>query len=602
MTNPNRSWEGLPSFSQALYNDTYFLPNETYDGWVRRVTISYANDEAHAQRMESYIRNYWFHPSTPPSSNAGTDRGLPISCFTKKVYDDKPSIFQNYNEAFNLGAYGGGIGSDWSEVREVNHAVGKHGGVSSGIVPFMGVSDRSTLAISQGGLRRASEAVYLDVSHPEIMEFIELRKPTGDQNRRAPNLHHGIVISDAFMKAVIYERSWDLISPKDNTVVETVEAKDLWEAILQVRATLKGEPYLLFIDTVNKLSPLEYKAENISVVTSNLCTEIMLRTDEKHSGVCCLASINLEFWDEYQDIFEQFIADCSDYLDNILQDFIDRTEGLSGFERARAGAIDERSIGLGVMGLHSLFQSKMIPWESAIAKGLNMKIFKQIKAAADKHNIETPEVCPLAQRTGSRKRNTHVTATAPTMSISALCRVTSSGIEPWITNAFTKKAKQGAFPIKNRYLDKIITEAAKENYAIDSDNPRQGMLDTEWYEAQWVSIKKNNGSIQHLGWLDQHTKDVFKTAFEIDQRWVIEFAGDRSPEIDQGQSLNIFIPGGSHVQYISDIHILGWKKGVKSLYYLRSTAVTRASTGSSERKEIQVKEVDMMADTCIGCG
>lgn len=603
----DRGWEGLLDFSKALYRDTYFLPNEDYAGWLNRVARAYQNDEAHGTRMMSYISNYWFHPSTPPSSNAGTDRGLPISCFTKKVFDDKQSIFQNYNEAFNLGAYGGGIGSDWSPVREINHPVGKHGGESSGLIPFMGISDRSTLAISQGGLRRASEAVYLHISHPEIEEFIDLRKPTGDQNRRAQNLHHAVVIPDDFMAAVIWDRDWNLISPKDGSIVKTVRAKHLWEQLMEVRATLKGEPYLMFVDTVNELAPEEYKHENIEVSTSNLCTEITLRTDDTHSGVCCLGSINLEYWDEYQDTFDQFIADCSDYLDNILQDFIDRTEGLPGFERARAGAIDERSIGLGVMGFHSLLQSKMIPWESPMAKGLNLKIFSDIEKSADYHNLHVDAECPMAIRQGSRKRNIHVTAIAPTMSISSLCNVTSSGIEPWVANAFTKKVNQGSFTVKNKYLAKVILSHADSLYQArqhggDDFDPTTA---NGWIQEQWQSIKKANGSVQHLDWMPQDIKDVFKTAFEIDQKWVIEFAGDRSPLVDQGQSLNIFIPGGSHVQYISDLHILAWKKKVKSLYYLRSTAVERASTSSNERKTIQTQEVsmdDLTSDSCIGCG
>lgn len=592
----SRGWAGLHPMSKALYEETYFLPNEDYPQWLERVSTAYQNDVEHGQRMASYIKNYWFHPSTPPSSNAGTDRGLPISCFTKTVQDTKQSIFQNYNESFNLGAFGGGIGSDWSSVREVNHAVGKHGGTSSGIIPFFGVSDRSTLAISQGGLRRASEAVYLDISHPEIEEFIELRKPTGDQNRRSPNLHHGVVISDNFMNSVIYDKAWDLISPKDGSVVKTVRAKHLWEKLLEVRTTLKGEPYLLFIDTVNDMAPEEYKHEKIEVSTSNLCTEITLRTDDTHSGVCCLGSINLEYWDEYQPNFDTFIADCSDFLDNVLQDFINRTEGLSGFERARAGAIDERSIGLGVMGFHSLLQSKMIPFDSPMAKGLNMKIFSAIKESADRHNIECEDDCPMSFRQAQTndavfKRNIHVTAIAPTMSISSLSNVTSSGIEPWVTNAFTKKVKQGSFAITNKYLKSII-----EEYKHEINAP------IGWYDEQWTSIKKNNGSVQHLEWMDENTKAVFKTAFEIDQRWIIELAGDRQPFIDQAQSLNLFIPGGSHVQYISDLHILAWKKKLKSLYYLRSTALNRASTSSEDRKIIQTQEVDMMSDTCIGCG
>jgi ribonucleoside-diphosphate reductase alpha chain len=588
---PNRGWEGLPPFSKALYKATYFLPSEVYSGWVYRVASAYQNDNAHGLRMASYISNHWFHPSTPPSSNAGTDRGLPISCFTKSVTDDKPSIFGNYNEAFNLGAYGGGIGTDWSQVREVNHKVGSHGGKSSGLIPFLGVSDRATLAISQGGLRRASEAAYLRIDHPEIEEFIDVRKPTGDSNRRTPNLHHGVVITDTFMKCVIAGTTWSLISPKDGTVVKVVDARELWAKLLEVRVTLKGEPYLLFIDTVNEMSPAEYKAEDVKVTTSNLCSEVVLRTDEKHSGVCCLGSINLEYWEEYQNCFDQFIADCTDYLDNILQDFIDRTEGLPGFERARAGAIDERSIGLGVMGFHSLLQSKMIPWESPMAKGLNLRVFKQIKDSADLHNrVSDYFACPMSLRSseGTYKRNTHITAIAPTMSISSLCGVTSSGVEPWVTNAFTKKVSQGSFAVVNKYLDSIIMT---HGYGLVTGNE---IWKAEWIKEQWASIKKNNGSVQHLDWMDENTKAVFKTAFEIDQRWIIEFAGDRQPFIDQSQSINLFILGNSHVQYISDLHILAWKRKLKSLYYLRSSAVNTASTTSTERKQIEPEE-------CLSC-
>lgn len=585
----SRDWNTLPAFSQALYKETYFLPGESYDAWLDRVSSAYQNDEAHGIRMRSYIQNLHFHPSTPISSNAGTDRGLPISCFTKSVADNKPSIFQNYNEAFNLGAYGGGIGTDWSQVRSVNEPVGTHGGKSSGLIPFLGISDRSTLTISQGGLRRASEATYLDISHPEIEEFIDIRKETGDSSRRTPNLHHGIVISDAFMHCMISDGTWSLISPKSGEVIRTVSARKLWSQILEARITT-GEPYLLFIDTVNDLAPAEYKQENIHVTTSNLCTEITLRTDDKHSGVCCLGSINLEYWDEYQYCFDQFIADCCDYLDNVLQDFIDRTEGLAGFERARAGAIDERSIGLGVMGFHSLLQSKLIPCESAMAKGLNLKIFKQIKDSADYHNLYSDTECPMSVRQGSRKRNIHVTAIAPTMSISSLCGVTSSGIEPWVTNAFTKKVKQGSFAIKNKYLEQWMREYIYSTFTKD-------MRDADVYlQEQWDSIKKNSGSVQHLDWMPQDIKDVFKTAFELDQRWLLELAGDRSPLIDQGQSLNIFIPAGSSVQYISDLHILAWKKKIKSLYYVRSTAGVSASTTSGERKQIQIEP-----EECLAC-
>ncbi len=391
------------------------------------------------------------------------------------------------------------------------------------------------------------------------------------------------------MQCVINGNDYNLISPKTGLTVKSVSARKLWTQILEARITT-GEPYIMFEDTVNDLAPDEYKQENIHVTTSNLCTEITLRTDSDHSGVCCLGSINLEYWDEYQHCFDQFIADCSDYLDNVLQSFIDLTIDLPGFERARAGAIDERSIGLGVMGFHSLLQSKLIPWESPMAKGLNLKIFQQIKDSADKHNSDVVGVSkstPMPTRNGTWRRNIHVTAIAPTMSISSLCGVTSSGIEPWVTNAFTKKVKQGSFAIRNKYLDAYITDF----YSRVSNHP-----EVEVAKA-WELIKKNNGSVLGLG-LDCMTpaiEDVFKTAFELDQRYLIELAGDRSPLIDQGQSLNLFIPAGSSVQYISDLHILAWKKKIKSLYYVRSSAGVSASTTSGDRKQI------IQPEECLSC-
>lgn len=342
---PNRSWNGLPDISKALYKDTYFLPNEDYDGWITRIAGSYANDIHHAGRIACYIRNYWFHPSTPISSNGGTDRGLPISCYVGSVGDSKEDIFSSWNESCWLGSHGGGVGKEWSSVREMNAPVGKFGGTSSGIIPFMKVNGSLCTAISQGGIRRYSEANYLDISHPEIEEFLEIRKPTGDQNRKALELHHGVVISDAFMNAVITGSKWDLISPHSKSVVKSVSARTLWTKLLEMRSTT-GEPYIVFSDTANRLAPLEYKALDLDIKLSNLCTEIMLHTSPDKTNVCCLASLNLEFWDEYETNLDTIIADCTDFLDNVLQDFIDRTENKQGFEKARNAAIEERALGL----------------------------------------------------------------------------------------------------------------------------------------------------------------------------------------------------------------------------------------------------------------
>lgn len=592
-----RGWEGLPQMSKYMYQDTYFLPDEDYNSWVYRMATAYSNDTEQAKRITSYIKNYWFHPSTPISANGGTDRGLPISCFVGDVQDSKEGIFDAWTESSWLGAMGGGVGRVWSEVREMGAPVGSHGGKSSGIIPFMCVDGTLTRAISQGGLRRFSQADYLHISHPEIVEFLDIRKETGDQNRRDQDLHHGVVISDAFMNAVVDGLTWDLVSPMDKKVKETVDARELWAHILEQRVTT-GEPYLMFEDTVNRLKPDEYVTEDLAIKLSNLCTEIMLNTSDTKTNVCCLASLNLEYYDEYKDDIQQVVADTTDFLDNVLQDFIDRTEGKPGFEKARNAAIDERAIGLGVMGFHSYLQSKMIPFESPMAKGLNMQIFKAIRYASDAHQQAitkmsgTGKRCPMSVRCHTARRNIVTLAIAPTMSISNLCNLASSGIEPWITNAFSKKLKQGTFAIRNRYLEKYI-----KDYAVQ--HSPSSYID-QWIEEEWQSIKKYDGSVQHLVWMSDHAKDVFKTAFEIDQRWVIEHAADRTEYIDQGQSVNIFVPGNSHVQYVSDLHMLAWKRGVKSLYYMRSTNPNRAVASANDRKTIGTT-ADLMEDSCLAC-
>ena len=590
----NRGWNNLDSFAKALFKDTYFLPNEDYSEWITRISTAFQNDKAHGERIATYIYNYWGMGSTPISSNGGTNRGLPIACYVGTIGDTKEYIFDSWRESAELGSKGGGEGEDWSNVREIFADVGKFGGKSSGIIPFACVDGILSSAISQGGIRRFSKADYLHISHPEIEEFIDIRKPTGDQSRRAPDIHHAIIITDKFMNAVILDNQWDLISPHTDTIIKTVEARKLWIQILDVRATLKGEPYLLFIDNVNKYNPSEYIKDSRLVRTSQLCIEIMLTTDKDRGNICALASVNAEYYNEWKNIPE-FIPDWNDFLDNALQSFLDKTVENKHLQRFRRGAEDERSTGLGVMGFHSLLQKKNIPFESSIAKSLNIELFKHIKDKIDIHqeNINTP--CPMALRTGSRKRNIHSTSIAPTMSISTLVNVASSGIEPWLSNSFTKKVKQGAFPIRNKYLNIIIEEQSKRQHSQVS-----------WSIDQWKSIKENNGSVQHLDWMSEWNKDVFKTAFELDQKWLLQHAADRTPFISQGQSLNIFIPGDSEAQYISDIHILAWRLGIKSLYYLRSTAVNMASTSSNERQKINTQsDKDLFdefnKDSCLGC-
>jgi ribonucleoside-diphosphate reductase alpha chain len=582
----NRGWNGLPDISKVLYKETYFLPNETYDEWVLRICNAYANNDEHRNRMVEYINNYWFHPSTPISSNAGTNRGLPISCYISEVGEDsKEGIFDAWQESAWLGSLAGGIGRYWGNIREVGASVGSTNGTSSGIIPFLKVDEALCNSISQGGLRRMSQCDTIDISHPEILEFIDLRKPTGDSSRRALDLHHAVSITDEFMEAVIHNLAFGLKSPKTGKVVKTVKARDLWSKILEARTTT-GEPFITYIDTCNRYAPSKYKEEGKKIKASQLCQEIMLHTDKDKTNVCCLASLNLEYWDDYKDIIDQVVADCTDFLDNVLNDFIAKTEGKKGFEKARKGAIEDKALGLGVMGWHSLLQSVNIPFESPMAKGLNQQIFKAIRESSDKHQKM------LGQR------NLVTLAIAPTMSISNLCNLASSGVEPWISNAFSKKLKQGTFPIRNKHLDQVI-----RNYAANLPNDTSyDYMNT--IEQQWESIKKHNGSVQHLDWMDDWTKDVFKTAFEIKQDVIIDLAGDRSEFIDQGQSINLFIPGNSHVQYISDLHILAWKKGLKSLYYLRSTNPSKASTDSKDRKHININTMsidEMSVDTCPSC-
>jgi ribonucleoside-diphosphate reductase alpha chain len=552
----------LTDFGRETLVDRYLMPGESFQDLFARVASYYGDDDAHAQRIYDYISNLWFMPATPVLSNGGTERGLPISCFLNEANDSLDGIVGLWNENVWLAAKGGGIGSYWGNLRSIGETVGGVG-KTSGIIPFIRVMDSLTLAISQGSLRRGSAAVYLDVNHPEIEEFIELRRPTGgDPNRKALNLHHGIVISDAFMRAVENDEEWALVSPKNGTVMRTVGARDLWIRILTARIET-GEPYMLFGDHVNKAIPEHHKLAGLNVKMSNLCSEITLPTGIDHLGeertaVCCLSSVNAETFDEWVNE-ELFIEDIMRFLDNVLQDFIDRAP--DAMARARYAAMRERSVGLGVMGLHSYFQSKMIPFESVMAKVWNKRIFKHIDehaSAASRKLAEERGPCPDAADYGIMERFSNKTAIAPTASISIICGGTSAGIEPFAANAYTHKTLSGSFSVRNKYLKQLLSEKGHD----DADT--------------WSSITINGGSVQHLDFLTQDEKDVFKTAFEIDQRWVVEHAGDRSEHIDQSQSVNVFLPADVHKRDLHQIHMLAWKRGVKSLYYCRSLSIQRA--------------------------
>lgn len=568
----------LTDFGKAVLQDRYLLPNEDFQTLFARVAEQYGDDMAHSQRLYDYMSRLWFMPATPILSNGGTERGLPISCFLNETPDSLEGIVDLWTENVWLAARGGGIGSYWGNLRSIGETV-RGNGKTSGVIPFLRVQDSLTLAISQGSLRRGSSAVYLPIDHPEIEEFVELRRPTGgDPNRKALNIHHGVVITDAFMNAVQNDEPWELLSPKDRRVISVVNARELWIKLLVARIET-GEPYLLFIDNVNKAIPEHHKKLGLKVKMSNLCSEITLATGADHLGeqrtaVCCLSSVNLEYFDEWKDN-PIFIKDIMRYLDNVLQDFIDNAP--DSMSRARYSAFRERSVGLGVMGFHSYLQSKSIPIESVMAKVWNKKMFEHIKREADEASVELAEergACPDAAEVGVMERFTNKIAIAPTASISIICGNSSPGIEPYAANSFTQKTLTGSFTVRNKHLKKLLAEKGNDNDEV------------------WSSISMNEGSVQHLDFLTEDEKAVFKTAQEVDQRWLIEHAADRTNFICQAQSLNLFLPGDVHKKILHDVHWSAWKKGVKSLYYCRSTSIQRAEK-TQEFTQAQEQQLEM---------
>tara|TARA_B100000686_G_scaffold217569_1_gene224651 strand:- start:3599 stop:5467 length:1869 start_codon:yes stop_codon:yes gene_type:complete len=560
----------LTEFGKATLEDRYLMPEETPQDLFARVASYFADDDAHAQRIYDYMSRLWFMPSTPVLSNGGTERGLPISCFLNESNDSLQGIVDLWNENVWLASRGGGIGSYWGNLRSIGEKVGKNGknGKTSGVIPFIRVMDSLTLAISQGSLRRGSAACYLPVWHPEIEEFIEMRRPTGgDPNRKALNLHHGIVIPDAFMRAVEADEDWALKSPKDGAVQTTVSARDLWIRILTARVET-GEPYLLFIDRVNADIPQHQKLAGMRVKMSNLCSEITLPTGEDRFGndrtaVCCLSSLNLETYEEWKNV-PGMIEDIMRFLDNVLQDFIDRAP--DSMAKAKYSAMRERSVGLGVMGFQSFLQQKNVPIESVTALSWNKKIFKYIREQVDSSSkllAKEKGACPDAADFGIEERFSNKLAIAPTASISIICGGASPGIEPSAGNSFVQKTLSGSFNVRNPHLKKLLAEKNMDTDEI------------------WSSITTNKGSVQHLDFLSDHEKDVFKSAFEVDQRWLIDLAAQRTPYICQSQSLNVFIPADVHKKELHQIHFQAWKKGIKSMYYLRSMSIQRSDVVSN---------------------
>jgi ribonucleoside-diphosphate reductase alpha chain len=582
----------LTNFGRATLQDRYLLPGETPQHLFARVAKAYADDGPHAQRLYDYMSKLWFMPATPILSNGGAERGLPISCFLNAVEDHLDGIVGTWTENVWLASNGGGIGTYWGGVRSIGETV-KGCGQSSGIIPFVRVMDSLTLAISQGSLRRGSAAVYLDVHHPEIEEFIEIRKPSGDFNRKSLNLHHGVCISDEFMHAVRDDLPFALRSPRDGARLRTVSARQLWQRILETRLQT-GEPYLLFSDTANRELAPHQKELGLRVRQSNLCSEILLPTGVDHAGrlrtaVCCLSSVNFETWEQWSGD-ARFIEDVLRMLDNVLQEFIDHAP--ASMAAAKYSAMRERSVGLGAMGFHSWLQNNGIPFEGALARAANLRMFKHLRRAADaasqKLAVERG-ACPDAAERGVFERFSHKLAIAPTASISVICGGTSACIEPIPANIYTHKTLSGSFTVRNPALTKLL-----RSKGLDTDDT-------------WQSILAHEGSVQHLEGLGEDDKAVFRTAFEIDQRWVIELAGDRAPLVCQGQSLNLYLRSDIHKWDLLMLHWTAWERGVKSLYYCRSKSVQRAGFAGVEadntrawpKKSLESDEAKY--DECLAC-
>ena len=553
------------------------------------VSKQFSSNPEHAQRLYDYASKHWLSYSTPILSYGRNDKGMPISCFLNYINDTAEGLVENLSETNWLSMLGGGVG--------IGFGIRSSDDKSTGVMPHLKTYDSSSLAYRQGKTRRGSYAAYLDISHPDITQFLEMRKPTGDQNVRCLNLHHGINISDRFMDLI--ERcmtdsdaddGWNLTDPHSGEIRDTVSAKALWQKILEMRMET-GEPYIHYIDTSNRAMPEFQKKLGLKIHQSNLCSEIILPTNEERTAVCCLSSVNLENYDSWSKN-EMFLKDMAEMLDNVLQFFIDNAP--DAVSRAKFSAQRERSIGIGALGFHAYLQKKNLPWECAMAKVTNNRIFNHIRTRLDEANrtlgTERGEA-PDAKGTG--RRFSHVMAIAPNASSSIIMGNTSPSIEPFRANAYRQDTLSGAFLNKNKYLDNLIKGK------IESGETKQD------YDEIWSSIIANDGSAQHLRFLNQEEKDVFKTAMEIDQRWLIEHAADRQKFIDQGQSLNIFFRPDVNIMYLHAVHFLAWKKGIKTMYYCRSEKLGKADRVSKRIEREVIKELDMTAivndEECIAC-
>jgi len=574
----------LDEFSLRTLEERYMVGDEkSPQEAFARAAEAFADDEAHAQRLYDYVSKQWFMFATPLLSNGGTRRGLPISCFLNYVDDSREGITEHYTENAYLSSFGGGIGGSWSSIRAQGTKTSK-GSESTGVIPFMKVVDAEMLAFSQGVTRRGSYASYLHMSHPEIEEFLDIRKPTGgDINRKCTNLHHGVVIPDAFMEIIYratkeldFDDSWELIDPHSHQVKKVVSARTLWVKLLQNRMET-GEPYLMFEDAVQEALPDFQKRKGLRVNHSNLCSEITLATDEERTAVCCLSSVNLEHFDEWSKV-PAFIPDLVRMLDNVLTVFI--KDAPDSLEKAKFSAMRERSIGLGAMGFHAYLQKNKLSFEGMYATAMNMKVFKHIKDDAVKttHKLAVERgACP--DDDSCEVRNAHLLAIAPNASSSIICGNTSPSIEPFRANAYTQKTKSGSHLHKNKYLEQLLKDKG-----ANTDNV-------------WKEIVANKGSVQHLDLLTDHEKEVFKTAVEINQAWIIEHASMRQEFICQSQSVNLFFPPDVNKGDLHNVHMLAWAKNLKTLYYLRSEAISRADNVSSQVK----REIIFEQEDCLSC-
>ena len=573
---------GLTRLKESYMMDSEESPQQRF----AYVSNMFGSNPEHAQRLYEYSSKHWLSYSTPILSFGRSKGGLPISCFLNFIDDTAEGLVENLSETNWLSMLGGGVGIGFG-IRSADDK-------STGVMPHLKMYDASSLAYRQGRTRRGSYAAYLDISHPDILMFLEMRRPTGDQNMRCLNLHHGINIPDSFMEIIEncmkdsdFDDSWELKDPHSGEVAEVISAKELWQRILEMRMQT-GEPYLHFIDESNRRMPQWLKDKGLKIHQSNLCSEIILPTNEKRTAVCCLSSINLEYYDEWKNN-TMFLKDVAEMLDNVLQYFIDNAPDT--ISRAIYSATMERSIGVGALGWHALLQRKNIPWESAMATGLNKEIFTTIRRrldSANKHLAEERGACPDGKEAGVRF--SHVMSIAPNASSSIIMGNTSPSIEPFRANAYRQDTLSGSHMHKNQYLDKIIREKAK---------------DPDKYDEIWSSIIANDGSVQHLSELDDWEKDVFKTAMEIDQRWVVQHAADRQEFIDQAQSLNVFFRPDTDIRYIHAVHFMAWKQKLKTMYYCRSDKIAKADKVAKRIEREVIKEIDFKqmteGDICLAC-